>query len=347
MLVIAIIVSIFASMSSVTHSAHANGYFQSIRYQGTDDANQAISLDDYGQSLSGHTLYISGVFHNTSKDVQVSANADAAIDAIVKLTAHFYDSCNTEYAVTSVDLNLSEKRAFAIKASRESFGNRYPWFYSIDINDTPVVLGAPYNDSCTNSVTRVVKDAPIPTSVADITERSTKDQDYDFKSIITTASGDTVAVGAYRLTESYSDAIIARYDSVGDLVWYRDWSGDRGDAFTSVEENSDGTLTVRGYYTTYDPALLDLGTKHDLVVTYTADGEEVPLLDLTSDRIVNIIVIVLAIILGTVAVTLIVLATWYLVSKRKRQNITAENVEAPNSATRSHPSDQSSLTPPE
>ena len=68
--------------------------------------------------------------------------------------------------------------------------------------------------------------------------------------VIDDGNGGFVVVGSTNLSESstYSsqNAFIAKYDSDGELVWKRDFSGDGADNFSDVVKLVDGNYIVTG-----------------------------------------------------------------------------------------------------
>lgn len=49
---------------------------------------------------------------------------------------------------------------------------------------------------------------------------------------------------------NYQDAFVANYDSDGNFIWARQFSGDHNQYATGVESNSEGDIIIAGYYTT-------------------------------------------------------------------------------------------------
>lgn len=105
---------------------------------------------------------------------------------------------------------------------------------------------------------------------------------------ILTVSDGWIAVG--RLYGAPLDAVIAKYDNNGEVVWENAFGGSDLDEFYSVAEISDGYIVIAGCHSV-DGDLLGLdetnrGSSHTITVKYDRDGNKVWAKELPANTIV-------------------------------------------------------------
>jgi hypothetical protein len=81
-------------------------------------------------------------------------------------------------------------------------------------------------------------------------------------------------------TTSYSDAIIAKFNSNGDLLWVRNFGGTNHDYFRSITESNDGGLVVVGYSHSTDAPHINKGDIDAILVKYNSNGDRIGVVSL-------------------------------------------------------------------
>ena len=106
-----------------------------------------------------------------------------------------------------------------------------------------------------------------------------------FHSVTETKDGNYVAVGFSHTTNIHgvqnqsrpgarrADAIIAKFDTNGDLIWIKGWGGDETDSFNSVVQTDDGGCVVVGLTNSANiPNLTNKGSNDAVIVKYNQEG---------------------------------------------------------------------------
>ncbi|MCL1879568.1 MAG: hypothetical protein FWF71_02960 [Actinomycetia bacterium] len=104
--------------------------------------------------------------------------------------------------------------------------------------------------------------------------------DDGLNSVAATADGGFVAAGAVDSTNGdvqggrgESDAVIAKYDADGNLLWAKTFGGSEVDEFSAVAEDADGNLELVGYTFSNDGDIQDARGDQDAVIAkYSSDG---------------------------------------------------------------------------